>query len=165
MLAAYQLILAGAALLLANPPETLKVFGRFADNNANGTPSRMMLIRDREEFERVWVEIHGQNSRINGVTYSADPPPALDFEKRMVLFVPVPADQPAGEYFATTNKNRVVLTFKACEAGAINVAAAGGSYTFIVLTPYSGAIKVDMMRNGVPVEVMSFPKLARSGGS
>ena len=88
----------------------------------------------------------------------------MDFTKRMVLYIPVPADAPAGEYFATSEKNRVVLTFKAYEAGAINVAAAGGSYTFVVLTPYSGAIKVDLMRNGVPVEVMSFPKLARSGG-
>jgi hypothetical protein len=164
MLAAYKVVIAGAALLLANPPETLKVVGRFADNNANGTPSRMLLIRSREEFERVWVEIHGQNSRINGVTYSADPPPALDFAKRMVLFVPVPADQPAGEYFATANKNRVVLTFRPYEAGAINVAAAGGSYTFIVLTPYLGTIKVDLIRDGVPVEVMSFPKLARTNG-
>jgi hypothetical protein len=82
----------------------------------------------------------------------------------MVLFVPVPADQPAGEYFATANKNRVVLTFRPYEAGAINVAAAGGSYTFIVLTPYLGAIKVDLIRDGVPVEVMSFPKLARTNG-
>jgi hypothetical protein len=76
----------------------------------------------------------------------------------MVLFVPVPADERAGEYSAVAKKNRVVLTYHPYPTGNINVASAGGSYTLILLTASPEVVFVDLMRNGKPVPIAKFPK-------
>jgi hypothetical protein len=158
MNAAYQLILAGMAAIANMPVADLKVEGKMALHDATGTPEKVLLLRTEDEFIDLWTSLHGSTGRINGVTYSADPAPKVDFKKRMVLFVPVPQSERTGEYTAVANKNRVQLTYRAYPSSNINVAAAGGSYTLILLSRSSEIIFVDLMRDGKPVQIAKFAK-------
>lgn len=159
MNAAYQIILAGMAAIANMPIADLKVEGQLALHDATGTPDKLLLLRSEDEFIALWTSLHGSTGRINGVTYSADPPPAVDFSKRMILFVPVPPNERSGEFAAVAKNNRVTLTFRAYPTGNINVASAGGSYTLIMLSRSKEKVFVDLMRDGKPVPVAQFPRV------
>jgi|GEM_PF-5788979 len=158
MNAAYQLILAGMLVIANLPVADLKVEGHLALHDATGTPEKPLLLRTEDDFRSLWTDLHGSTGRINGVTYSADPPPSIDFSKRMILFVPLPPNERAGEYTAIAKKNRVTLTFRPYPTGSIAVAAAGGSYTLILLSRSPERVYVDLLRDGKPMPLAEFPK-------